>query len=433
MRHPYHRIVVHCSSSPDSCRRTSPRPPDSVSSSTAAGPPARSGRSPPAPRSPRPSPTTPPPSPSSPACRSRPASTSATRRSTTAAATGTFSAQHIIDFPPALYLTWKAKENPIAFGLGIDAPYWYKVDWFPALFPDRFQQRRVRADGSSRSTRWSPGTWGGLERRRRPALRLRQPRAGGQPARDGRLRQWPGPVTPVTVEFERNAEADVDGFSWDAAVHYAGAELGLGRRLPQRHGAQGERRRAVQVPRRAHAAGSKIPSMRSSRRAAAGSRSRSPASCGPASGWRPTPSCGSSSTPPGRAGRASTDTSLTTTVFAGSEATRTVQRDWKDTYSLRLGWRATSPMPSRSTAASPASRLPFRRARCRARLPARRRHGLRPGSELQLPLDLVRPRLLAPRPRQPADRIVEPLDPGVRGTYSAPRQGLGLLGALGRF
>src|SRR3954452_22610231 len=41
---------------------------------------------------------------------------------------GSFSAKHIIDFPPAVYLTWKAKENPIAFGVGIDAPYWYKVD-----------------------------------------------------------------------------------------------------------------------------------------------------------------------------------------------------------------------------------------------------------------------------------------------------------------
>ena len=39
-------------------------------------------------------------------------------------ATGSFAAKHIIDFPPALYATWKSDGSPWAVGIGLDAPFW---------------------------------------------------------------------------------------------------------------------------------------------------------------------------------------------------------------------------------------------------------------------------------------------------------------------
>jgi long-chain fatty acid transport protein len=137
--------------------------------------------------------------------------------------TGSFSARHIIDFPPAAYLTWKPGHGPFAFGLGLDAPFWYKNQWQPRLFPGRFLQRQFEltllelhpvlaydlGDG------WSVG--GGI---RYVAGDLRQD--------DNVLVSIPFQGLFVPVELERNTSAQVDDLTWDLGIHYAAPSWGWG-------------------------------------------------------------------------------------------------------------------------------------------------------------------------------------------------------------
>jgi long-chain fatty acid transport protein len=137
---------------------------------------------------------------------------------------GTFTAKHVIDFPPAVYLTWKAKEIPLALGLGVDSPYWYRVNWEEANFPNRLLKRHFELTvfeahpvvAWDLGEGWSVG--GGLryiygtqiqgDNRRIPVT------LGGLPT--------------TAVEFRRQDEANVSGLSWDAAVHYADPVWGWG-------------------------------------------------------------------------------------------------------------------------------------------------------------------------------------------------------------
>lgn len=138
-------------------------------------------------------------------------------------ATGDFSVKHIIEFPPALYATWSSREGPWAFGIGLDAPFWYRADWAPVSFPGRFLTRlaEVRVvelhpvlaydlgDG------WSFGgglryVYGNLEQGNNLILTALVP---GQ---------------PVQLEGELDASADVDALAWDLAVHYADPSWGWG-------------------------------------------------------------------------------------------------------------------------------------------------------------------------------------------------------------
>ena len=56
-------------------------------------------------------------------------------------------AHHIIQFPAALYATWKPQELvvPLTFGLSLDAPFWTITNWDTALFPGRFDTLRQEA------------------------------------------------------------------------------------------------------------------------------------------------------------------------------------------------------------------------------------------------------------------------------------------------
>jgi long-chain fatty acid transport protein len=140
-------------------------------------------------------------------------------------ATGAFSANHVIQFPPSLYLTWKQQSGPFAVGLGIDSPFYYNVDWRPALFPGRLLTRRFElrvfelhpvlaydlGDG------WSVG--------------------GGLRYAFGTLDQEDNAILPifvsagvpaVNVEVERNAGTDVDALAWDVALQYAAPSWGWG-------------------------------------------------------------------------------------------------------------------------------------------------------------------------------------------------------------
>ena len=139
--------------------------------------------------------------------------------------TGSFSAAHIIQFLPALYATWKPGDGPWALGLGLDSPFWYRVDWQPVFFPGRFLNRTFEVriyevhpvlaydlgDG------WSVGggvryLFGSLEQ--------------GDNTRVS-VFTAPGVPSPL-IEVERTAEADVDAISWDLAVHYAATAWGWG-------------------------------------------------------------------------------------------------------------------------------------------------------------------------------------------------------------
>jgi len=143
-------------------------------------------------------------------------------------ATGEFGARHIIQFPVAVYLTWKQKSGPFALGLGLDSPFYYSLDWNPVLFPGRFTERRTEVriyevhpvlaydlgDG------WSVGGgirygFGNLDRDVNGLATIAAGPVGG-------------PVTPVTVEVQRNASANATGYGWDLGVHYKAPAWGWG-------------------------------------------------------------------------------------------------------------------------------------------------------------------------------------------------------------
>lgn len=138
-------------------------------------------------------------------------------------ATGSFTASHIIQLQPLLYLTWKPDGSQLAYGLGIDTPFWYAEDWQPAFFPGRFLTRRVEL----RVTEVHPvialdlgGGWsvgGGL----------RYLFGDLEQESNGRF-SFSNQGIPIPYEVERNAASDVEAWSWDLAVHYAAPEWGWG-------------------------------------------------------------------------------------------------------------------------------------------------------------------------------------------------------------
>lgn len=143
-------------------------------------------------------------------------------------ATGSFSAKHIIDFPPAVYATWKSESGPWALGIGLDAPFWYRVDWEPALFPGRhlsreFELRVVEVHpvlAYDMGDGWSVGgglryLYGGLTQ-------------GNSALKTVQYIPPSGPFSLVDVEIERTADSDIDAFAWDLALHYTAEAWGWG-------------------------------------------------------------------------------------------------------------------------------------------------------------------------------------------------------------
>jgi long-chain fatty acid transport protein len=141
---------------------------------------------------------------------------------------GRFEARHIIQFPPSFYATWKPKGNPFAFGLGYDSEFDDSLNWDPVLYPGRFLTKRYEVRiyelhpvmAYDLGEGWSVGA----------GLRY----AFGNIDRDDNAIQTlvvgpnPGPVTPVTLEVQRQATANVDALGWDASVHYAAPSWGWG-------------------------------------------------------------------------------------------------------------------------------------------------------------------------------------------------------------
>jgi long-chain fatty acid transport protein len=141
------------------------------------------------------------------------------------ATAGGVSADHSIQFPPALYLTWRGPAaGPWALGIGIDTPYWYRVDWDPVDFPPRFRTRLLELElwqvhpvvAYELDERWSVGggvryMFGGFNQGLNSRVLV--------PVADG---------APEPAELFVDAETSVDGFGFDGAVHYTAQVWGWG-------------------------------------------------------------------------------------------------------------------------------------------------------------------------------------------------------------
>jgi long-chain fatty acid transport protein len=143
-------------------------------------------------------------------------------------ASGSFDAHHVINFPPALYLSWRpGGGSRWALGLGLDAPIWQNLDWRPVSFPGRFLTRQFKLQvfelhpvvAYEIDDSWSF--------------------AGGVRYLYGTQEQGfnrfvvvpPAPGNPTgtrVAEIEADAKADVDALAWDLALHYAKPAWGWG-------------------------------------------------------------------------------------------------------------------------------------------------------------------------------------------------------------
>jgi long-chain fatty acid transport protein len=144
-----------------------------------------------------------------------------------AAPSETFRADHSIQFPPFVYLSWSDAERSgdWALGLGIDTPQWYRVDWDPVFFPLRTATRlneveiwEVHPVAAYRlSDAWSVG--GGLRYQFGKTTWGRNYQFETGASEDG-------PFFPV--EITGDADADIDGYGFDVGVQYRSTLWGFG-------------------------------------------------------------------------------------------------------------------------------------------------------------------------------------------------------------
>lgn len=146
-------------------------------------------------------------------------------------AAGSFDARHDINFPPAVYLTWKPwKDQPIAFGVGVDSPYWQRETWEPREFPGRFLTRQEEIELAevhpvvawALDSRWSLGggvryVFGKLHEGSNGLVNV----SAGLPLPDVRL----------TMEDEKVADASVSAWAFDLGVQFKDTVWGWGAEL----------------------------------------------------------------------------------------------------------------------------------------------------------------------------------------------------------
>ncbi len=140
-------------------------------------------------------------------------------------ATGRFSAHHVINYPPAVYVTHHLEQgSPVAVGLGLDTPYWNDLNWDQALFPGRFLDRRFRLEVGELHPVVGWEVTDGLSV------------GGGLRYLYGTLEQddtglaqvlLPSGTSP-SVEVQRDAVTTVHKLAWDLALHYVRPAWGWG-------------------------------------------------------------------------------------------------------------------------------------------------------------------------------------------------------------
>lgn len=138
---------------------------------------------------------------------------------------GSHRAKHTIQFPATAYVTWRPEgQGRLAYGLGVDTPIWYRLDWRTALFPGRFRTRvqEVRlyevhpVAAFEMTDKWSVGggvryLFGSLEY--------------GFNTR-GTIQSGSGAVS--RFELESLAQTSVDAVTFDLGVHYDDTAWGFG-------------------------------------------------------------------------------------------------------------------------------------------------------------------------------------------------------------
>jgi long-chain fatty acid transport protein len=134
------------------------------------------------------------------------------------------SAHHTIQFPAALYATWKPEALAVTLGLGIDSPFWTIQNWDTALFPGRFDTLRQEATffelrptvAWAMGERWSLGG----------SLRYVQGAFETSFATSEAFRGSGQTLVPMEIVTE--AAAEVDGLGFDLGLQYTAPGWGLG-------------------------------------------------------------------------------------------------------------------------------------------------------------------------------------------------------------
>ncbi|MEO7794150.1 MAG: outer membrane protein transport protein [Thermoanaerobaculia bacterium] len=136
------------------------------------------------------------------------------------------SAHHIIQFPAALYATWRPKEMaaPLTFGLSLDAPFWTITNWDTALFPGRYET--IRQETSLFELR--PTVAWAIDERWSLGGSLRYVRGGFETSWASQERLILGPQNVVVAEITGEAASQVDGLGVDLGVQYGAPNWGWG-------------------------------------------------------------------------------------------------------------------------------------------------------------------------------------------------------------
>ncbi len=135
-------------------------------------------------------------------------------------------AHHVIQFPPALYATWKpeALGVPLTFGFSLDAPFWTITNWDTALFPGRFQT--IRQETTLFELR--PTLAWAIDERWSLGGSLRYVRGGFETSFASLEPFQAGAQGIVLAEIHGEAASQVDGLGFDLGVQYVASRWGWG-------------------------------------------------------------------------------------------------------------------------------------------------------------------------------------------------------------
>jgi long-chain fatty acid transport protein len=160
-------------------------------------------------------------------------------------ATGSYSATHHINFPPALYLTYgpRRADSGWAVGLGLDAPFWNTNDWQPALFPRATSSRKWTVE----LFELHPVLAYAVDERWSFAVGFRYLRGELEDAHRTPLAAIIAPGSSFVVFGEHSSQADVDGWGYDFALHYDQPTWGWGAVLRSAAKVEGSSQSATRV------------------------------------------------------------------------------------------------------------------------------------------------------------------------------------------